>query len=262
MRRRIVKTAGELIEKAHESQDDLEAQKIVHAFGLGSAIHYAAVVDNAGKALAHSDPAYIGQRWIPASSGAGFLWRLRLQNNTHSWGTLVIEGSRSLRNAELLMEGVLISILIMLTTTGIWRRERFWELIQKNQQHEITNRVLEWEQEKARQNKQIHSTLDQMAELHQQIDHLLNVMDKPMILLDSRQRLTAANHTATDMFQLEGSIGRSWQDVARMESFGPLLKTSIDKPGLMVSVDDLPVSMETWLSPENKLIGTLIFGEK
>ncbi len=234
--RRIVRFACALIDRAHQSKDDLLIQQTVQAVAQVPGVSFAAVVDVQNKIIAHSEPAKLGQTLRPRSRLG--LWSHSLESGREEWGKLVFGFSDSPFHQAVVRRSLLQLSLLFLAALAAFGFFIVSERNRQAQQARFTDLEAMLAEEKNRV-VQLEAKVQIISSQGQSwLMAAASRISYPVLFLDARQRLFAYNDAAAELLQFSPSekiLGKSWQDIPLLSGCGKNLTQSLSSSGRPIS---------------------------
>ncbi len=214
---RLCAGVGGVLNKAHRAKDDLLFYQILGALQKAPGVVEARVDDLEVKA--HAQPGS---------------YTFALRDGGLKWGSLVLSLSdRPFRRLERRFSLAGIAAGSLLWTALFIYRQR----LERRAAH-LRLQVVEFQgmlDEEKRKRKDAEKR-EQLCALQSSawLEVALSYMSRPLLLLDGRQRLAAANAAAAALLGARDPrdlSGKSWQDVRELSACGPSLAESLGSPG-------------------------------
>jgi hypothetical protein len=259
---RLQKAIVAILQTAHGHQDDLLMQGTLQALGETPGILFAAVVNEQGLVLAHSQPAQIGTHFhnfaqaglamVPLKTASGpwgqFILSMPDTSVAHLWKSQV-----RLWIFETFGGGILIGILGM-------QGYRIFRGVQRHG-NEIEELLQASEQKRA---QLLASAQESQRRWHLWLSESVERCPGFLVLLDHQQKVVCMNRIAAGQLGIkerQTSVGKSWIEIPLLQEYGSLLEQSVYAPDLLigpVSIRDLTLSFFTFHDVANKRGGTWI----
>jgi len=213
--RRLASGLAGVLNQAHKMKDDLSIYQVVDALAKSPGIIQARIVVQASPEMYS----------YPLQDGAQTWGNLEFSISDHFSRTLIREQWLAGTAAAALIWGALFLYLQFLErrTSGL-----------QTQTAELEG-LLQMEKLKRNDSEQRErSTLHQRAVW---LQDALEQIPRPLLLLDGRQRVMAANSPAAallDTGEPQDLLGKSWQDIPGLNDCGSSLVESLEAPGFPV----------------------------
>ncbi len=258
--RRVQKAAASLLERAHQTSDDLMMQETVRAFAQAPGIAVACVIDNEKKILADSRASQLG-RAFSADDLPRPLYAVDLKEGSKVWGRLVLGISdRGLQSAKAFsLEIALIGVMCLSVLVSV-----FVALVEKRHgaaARELSDLTALLDNEKKERARMARSAQTHRQQMSCWMTVLAEQLPQPVVLLDHQQRVLAVNQAAGLRLGVtpRALIGKSWQDVPVISLGGDVLGQSLQQMNQVFRTSGPPSLRWCTLDAEGSaLLGTWI----